>query len=94
MSLLLDSTCFFSARDVCFTFSPCLPGRNRKLHGLAAAIIKLWERCEIAKIAVKRGVQNTNSELMSEELKVSANDNYVKIFVKNSIDKRYSFCSG
>lgn len=44
-------------------------GRNRKLHGLAAAIIKLWERCEIAKIAVKRGVQNTNSELMSEELK-------------------------
>lgn len=44
-------------------------GRNRKLQGLAAAIIKLWEKCEIAKIAVKRGVQNTNSELMAEELK-------------------------
>ncbi|KAF1879426.1 hypothetical protein Lal_00005892 [Lupinus albus] len=44
-------------------------GRNRKHQGLAAAIIKLWERCEIAKIAIKRGVQNTNSELMAEELK-------------------------
>ncbi|KAJ7974504.1 Chloroplastic group IIA intron splicing facilitator CRS1 [Quillaja saponaria] len=44
-------------------------GRNRKLQGLAAAVIKLWERCEIAKIAVKRGVQNTNSEMMAEELK-------------------------
>ncbi|KAI4351508.1 hypothetical protein L6164_005874 [Bauhinia variegata] len=44
-------------------------GRNKKLQGLAAAIIKLWERCEIAKIAVKRGVQNTNSEMMAEELK-------------------------
>ncbi|KAJ4707575.1 Chloroplastic group IIA intron splicing facilitator CRS1, chloroplastic [Melia azedarach] len=44
-------------------------GRNRKLQGLAAAIVKLWEKCEIAKIAVKRGVQNTNSEMMAEELK-------------------------
>ncbi|XVF14158.1 hypothetical protein REPUB_Repub09cG0033100 [Reevesia pubescens] len=44
-------------------------GRNRKLQGLAASIVKLWEKCEIAKIAVKRGVQNTNSELMAEELK-------------------------
>ncbi|XP_061371490.1 CRM-domain containing factor CFM2, chloroplastic [Gastrolobium bilobum] len=44
-------------------------GRNKKLHGLASAIIKLWERCEIAKIAVKRGVQNTNSEMMAGELK-------------------------
>lgn len=44
-------------------------GRNRKLQGLAASIIKLWERCEIAKIAVKRGVQNTNSELIAKELK-------------------------
>lgn len=33
-------------------------------------MIKLWERCEIAKIAVKRGVQNTNSIMMAEELKV------------------------
>lgn len=43
-------------------------GRNRKLQGLAVAILKLWEKCEIAKIAVKRGVQNTNSELMAKEL--------------------------
>ncbi|CAH9139334.1 unnamed protein product [Cuscuta epithymum] len=42
---------------------------NRSLQGLAAAIVKLWEKCEIAKIAVKRGVQNTNSKLMAEELK-------------------------
>ncbi|KAM3253188.1 CRM-domain containing factor CFM2, chloroplastic [Capsicum annuum] len=44
-------------------------GKNRKLQGLAAAIVKLWEKCEIVKVAVKRGVQNTNSELMAEELK-------------------------
>ncbi|KAL7611055.1 hypothetical protein Lser_V15G13117 [Lactuca serriola] len=43
-------------------------GRNRKHQGLAAAILKLWEKCEIAKIAVKKGVQNTNSELMAKEL--------------------------
>ncbi|KAL4568413.1 hypothetical protein LXL04_024025 [Taraxacum kok-saghyz] len=43
-------------------------GRNRKHQGLASAILKLWEKCEIAKIAVKRGVQNTNSELMAKEL--------------------------
>ncbi|KAF8092333.1 hypothetical protein N665_0417s0030 [Sinapis alba] len=44
-------------------------GRNRNLQGLAVAVVKLWEKCEVAKIAVKRGVQNTNSELMAEELK-------------------------
>lgn len=44
-------------------------GRNKNLQGLASAIVKLWEKCEIAKIAVKRGVQNTNSEMMAEELK-------------------------
>ncbi|KAG6719877.1 hypothetical protein I3842_03G028500 [Carya illinoinensis] len=44
-------------------------GRNRNLQGLAASIVKLWEKCEIAKIAVKRGVQNTNSEMMAAELK-------------------------
>ncbi|XP_004297960.1 PREDICTED: chloroplastic group IIA intron splicing facilitator CRS1, chloroplastic [Fragaria vesca subsp. vesca] len=44
-------------------------GRNRKLQGLATSIVKLWEKCEIAKVAVKRGVQNTNCELMAEELK-------------------------
>lgn len=49
----------------------CITGRNRNLQGLAAAIVKLWEKCEIAKIAVKRGAQNTNSEMMAQELKVS-----------------------
>lgn len=44
-------------------------GRNKNLQGLAAAMLKLWEKCEIAKIASKRGIQNTNSELMAEELK-------------------------
>jgi hypothetical protein len=33
-------------------------------------MIKLWEKCEIAKIAIKRGVQNANTEIMVEELKV------------------------
>ncbi|ESW23128.1 hypothetical protein PHAVU_004G020800 [Phaseolus vulgaris] len=44
-------------------------GRNRKLQGLAVAIIKLWERCEIVKIAIKRGVENTDGEVMAEEIK-------------------------
>ncbi|KAK9714106.1 hypothetical protein RND81_06G072000 [Saponaria officinalis] len=44
-------------------------GRNRNHQGLAAAIVKLWEKSLVAKIAVKRGIQNTNNELMSEELK-------------------------
>ncbi|XP_024029575.1 chloroplastic group IIA intron splicing facilitator CRS1, chloroplastic [Morus notabilis] len=44
-------------------------GRNRKLQGLAAAILKLWEKCHIAKIAVKLGVPNTNNEQMAYELK-------------------------
>ncbi|VFQ91924.1 unnamed protein product [Cuscuta campestris] len=44
-------------------------GKNRNLQGLASAIVKLWEKCEIAKVAVKRGVQNMNSKLMAEELK-------------------------
>lgn len=50
---------------------PChfVLGRNRKHQGLAAAMVKLWEKCEIAKIAVKRGVQNTSSLIMAEELK-------------------------
>ncbi|MFQ6642647.1 hypothetical protein Gotur_017229 [Gossypium turneri] len=44
-------------------------GRNRELQGLAQAIVKLWERTAIAKIAVKRGVENTRNERMAEELK-------------------------
>lgn len=37
---------------------------------MAAAIVKLWEKSEIVKIGVKRGVQNTSNERMAEELKV------------------------
>ncbi|KAL5725302.1 hypothetical protein ACHQM5_008460 [Ranunculus cassubicifolius] len=44
-------------------------GRNRGLQGLAVSMVKLWEKCEIAKVAVKRGTQNTNSDMMAEELK-------------------------
>ncbi|KAJ4961131.1 hypothetical protein NE237_021041 [Protea cynaroides] len=45
-------------------------GRNRNHQGLAAAIVKLWEKSLIVKIAVKRGIQNTNNKLMAEELKM------------------------
>ncbi|KAI3451781.1 hypothetical protein Pfo_008446 [Paulownia fortunei] len=44
-------------------------GRNVKLQGLAAAILKLWEKCHIAKIALKWGVPNTDNEQMANELK-------------------------
>ncbi|KAM6568025.1 hypothetical protein CsatB_016010 [Cannabis sativa] len=44
-------------------------GRNRNHQGLASAIIKLWEKSSVAKIAVKRGIQNTNNKLMAEEIK-------------------------
>ncbi|XP_073151397.1 chloroplastic group IIA intron splicing facilitator CRS1, chloroplastic [Henckelia pumila] len=45
-------------------------GRNRKLQGLATAILKLWEKCHIAKIALKWGIPNTNNEQMAHELKI------------------------
>ncbi|XP_049396994.1 CRM-domain containing factor CFM3, chloroplastic/mitochondrial isoform X2 [Solanum stenotomum] len=45
-------------------------GKNRNHQGLAAAIVKLWEKSLVVKIAVKRGIQNTNNKLMSEELKM------------------------
>ncbi|MED6111962.1 hypothetical protein PIB30_057229 [Stylosanthes scabra] len=44
-------------------------GRNRNLQGLASAILKIWEKSLVVKIAVKRGIVNTNNELMAEELK-------------------------
>lgn len=34
------------------------------------AMIKLWEKSSIAKVALKRGVQLTTSERMAEEIKV------------------------
>uniref|UniRef100_A0ACD5UB24 Uncharacterized protein n=2 Tax=Avena sativa TaxID=4498 RepID=A0ACD5UB24_AVESA len=44
-------------------------GRSSNLQGLAASMIKLWERCEVAKIAMKRGSHCIDIELISEELK-------------------------
>ncbi|KAL8456474.1 hypothetical protein ACS0TY_034623 [Phlomoides rotata] len=45
-------------------------GRSRELQGLALAMVKLWEKSAIAKIAIKRGVLNTSNERMAEELKM------------------------
>ncbi|VAI94077.1 unnamed protein product [Triticum turgidum subsp. durum] len=44
-------------------------GRNTRLQGLAAAVLKLWEKSLIVKIAVKVGIQNTNNEQMAWNLK-------------------------
>ncbi|CAI0451453.1 unnamed protein product [Linum tenue] len=44
-------------------------GRNRRLQGLAFAILKLWQNSNIAKIAIKWGVPNTDNEQMANELK-------------------------
>ncbi|XP_042504782.1 chloroplastic group IIA intron splicing facilitator CRS1, chloroplastic [Macadamia integrifolia] len=44
-------------------------GRNKYIQGLAAAILKLWEKSLIVKIAVKWGVPNVNNEEMASELK-------------------------
>ncbi|KAL6522713.1 CRS1 YhbY [Orobanche hederae] len=44
-------------------------GRSRQHQGLAAAMIKLWERSSIVKIALKRGVHLTTSERIAEDLK-------------------------
>ena len=38
---------------------------------MAAAIVKLWEKSPIAKIAVKVGLVNTDSQKMADELKAS-----------------------
>lgn len=46
-------------------------GRNRGLQGLAAAILKLWQKSHTAKIAIKYGVPNTDNEVMANELKAS-----------------------
>ncbi|XP_055813637.1 CRM-domain containing factor CFM3A, chloroplastic/mitochondrial-like [Solanum dulcamara] len=44
-------------------------GRSRHHQGLASAMVKLWQRSSIAKIAIKRGVQLTTSERMAEDIK-------------------------
>ncbi|GMI97805.1 hypothetical protein like AT4G29750 [Hibiscus trionum] len=65
-------------------------GRNRELQGLAQAMVKLWERSAIAKIAIKRGVENTRNERMAEELKhltggtlLSRNKEYIVFYRGN-----------
>ncbi|KAM7277490.1 hypothetical protein ACFE04_019356 [Oxalis oulophora] len=65
-------------------------GRNRELQGLAKAMVKLWERNVIAKIAIKRGVENTRNERMAEELKnltggtlLSRNKEYIVFYRGN-----------
>lgn len=65
-------------------------GRNRELQGLAAAMVKLWEKSSIAKIAIKRGVLNTNNDRMAEELKkltggtlLSRNKEYIVFYRGN-----------
>ncbi|XP_008802838.1 CRM-domain containing factor CFM3, chloroplastic/mitochondrial [Phoenix dactylifera] len=62
-------------------------GRSRQHQGLAAAMVKLWEKSSIAKIALKRGVQLTTSERMAEEIKkltggtiLSSNKDYLVFY--------------
>ncbi|XP_010433069.1 PREDICTED: CRM-domain containing factor CFM3A, chloroplastic/mitochondrial-like isoform X2 [Camelina sativa] len=65
-------------------------GRSRELQGLAKAMVKLWAKSTIAKIAIKRGVENTRNERMAEELKrltrgvlVSRNKEYIVFYRGN-----------
>jgi len=65
-------------------------GRNREHQGLAAAMVKLWEKSAIAKIAIKRGVPNTCNDRMAEEIKkltggvlVSRNKEYIIFYRGN-----------
>lgn len=65
-------------------------GRNREHQGLAAAVVKLWEKSAIAKIAIKRGVPNTCNDRMAEEIKkltggvlLSRNKEYIVFYRGN-----------
>lgn len=65
-------------------------GRNREHQGLATAIVKLWEKSSIVKIAIKRGVPNTSNDRMAEEIKkltggvlVSRNKEYIIFYRGN-----------
>ncbi|KAG0489146.1 hypothetical protein HPP92_007957 [Vanilla planifolia] len=62
-------------------------GRSRQHHGLAVAMVKLWERSCIAKVALKRGVQLTTSERIAVEIKkltggviLSRNKDYIVFY--------------
>lgn len=65
------------------TLSHLMKGKNTKLQGLASAIIKLWAKSHIAKIAIKRGILCTNNEVMSSELKASYDYFSVTLGIKN-----------
>ncbi|XP_024525151.1 CRM-domain containing factor CFM2, chloroplastic [Selaginella moellendorffii] len=43
--------------------------RNKGLQGLAKAMVKLWEKTEITKVAIKQSVQSTDNAKMADELK-------------------------
>uniref|UniRef100_A0A453KPN3 CRM-domain containing factor CFM3, chloroplastic/mitochondrial n=2 Tax=Aegilops tauschii subsp. strangulata TaxID=200361 RepID=A0A453KPN3_AEGTS len=65
-------------------------GRNREHQGLAAAIVKVWEKSSTVKIAIKRGVPNTCNDRMAEEIKkltggvlVSRNKEYIIFYRGN-----------
>ncbi|XP_008797776.3 CRM-domain containing factor CFM3, chloroplastic/mitochondrial-like [Phoenix dactylifera] len=65
-------------------------GRNRQHQGLATAVVKLWEKSAIAKIAIKRGVPNTCNDRMAEEIKkltggilLSRNKEYIVFYRGN-----------
>ncbi|KAL6655888.1 hypothetical protein ACP70R_006714 [Stipagrostis hirtigluma subsp. patula] len=65
-------------------------GRNREHQGLATAMVKLWEKSAIAKIAIKRGVPNTCNDRMAEEIKkltggvlLSRNKEYIVFYRGN-----------
>lgn len=66
--------CNFNGIILFFIFA----GRNSRFQGLADAILKLWQKSVIAKIAVKRGITNTNNEQMAEELQVGRQDEFLK----------------
>eukprot|EP00262_Sarcandra_glabra_P019962 TRINITY_DN777_c0_g1_i4.p1 TRINITY_DN777_c0_g1~~TRINITY_DN777_c0_g1_i4.p1 ORF type:complete len:893 (-),score=210.46 TRINITY_DN777_c0_g1_i4:189-2867(-) len=62
-------------------------GRSRQHQGLAVAMVTLWEKCSIAKIALKRGVQLTTSERIAEDIKkltggtvLSRNKDYIVLY--------------
>ncbi|RYR68552.1 hypothetical protein Ahy_A03g015045 isoform F [Arachis hypogaea] len=73
-----------SLRRIARTLPPHFAlGRNRQLQGLATAMIKLWEKISIAKVALKRGVPLTTSERMAEEIK-----NFLSATVTQALKER------
>ncbi|OAY75408.1 CRM-domain containing factor CFM3, chloroplastic/mitochondrial-like [Ananas comosus] len=65
-------------------------GRYKLHQGLASAMVKLWEKSTIAKIAIKRGIPNTSNERMAEEIKkltggtlLSRNKEYIVFYRGN-----------